>query len=115
MLTGIIGEWYGIHVPFHQRSEWGPPIEQPPGVRVELCLDRHAARRLRHEITSSAYDPCKTSGRLSVFGGWAVAIPDEFALEQAGMEFLARQADHISQADQYIIVISLNEDASTYA
>jgi hypothetical protein len=107
MLVEISGAWYGIHVPLEYRTAWGDPIQPPPGVRVELCLDRHAARRLRHDIASSAYDPTSTAGTMTVFAGCGVAVPDEYARERDGMDFLRRQAEHITGPDQHLIVISI--------
>jgi hypothetical protein len=111
MLTEIIREWYGISIPKHVRSEWGPPIVSPLGARVEMCLDRHAARRLQEEVCNSSYDPALPEGRISAFGGYGADVRDEHIREQEGMAFLARQAEHIPDLDHFVIVVSVAQEA----
>lgn len=109
MLVEMAGE-YGITVPGHHKSEWGPPIVAPPGVSVEMCLDRHAARMMKTRLDKSTYTLKEAGDRLSVFANYGLPIPDEFEREAEGIAFIRRQPEYLTDLDHYLIVLSVESE-----
>lgn len=104
MVSVIAVEWLGIRLP-ELRTAWDGPICLPPEIHPLLCLNRTDARALRHDLQRRYFNRQFSPNRLSIFGGYGVDIAEEFSRERDGMEFLARQAEHLANVDDHILVV----------
>jgi hypothetical protein len=66
-----------------------------------MYLNRHDARALRSDI-QTRYRPNR---EFTIFDAYCLQIPDAAQREHEGFDFLARQADHFEDADQYLVII----------
>jgi hypothetical protein len=104
-LDVITEEWYRFRVPNTPAF-----VSSPPGVHGLFRLDRGEARKLQNDIRNCHYDPRHTKRRMTFFAGYGMHVPDEYRIEELGMNFLARQADYLLDYDHYIVVVGIVRD-----
>lgn len=99
----VLFEWFGLRVR-QSRSPWGGPIYVPSHLRLIYCLDRAGARQARFEIQSHYLSADLPPGRMSIFAGYGLQIPEDFKREREGLAFIARQAEHFRSVNDYLFI-----------
>lgn len=99
----VLQEWFGLRLP-PSKLPWDGTICLPPNLRLNYCLDRTYARQARSRIQSCYLSLDENPGRMSVFSGYGLSIPDDFRREREGLLFLSRQAEHFRSLDDYLFI-----------
>lgn len=99
----VLQEWFGLRLP-PSKLPWDGTICLPPNLRLNYCLDRTYARQARSRIQSCYLSLDENPGRMSVFSGYGLSIPDDFRREREGLLFLSRQAEHFRSIDDYLFI-----------
>ena len=100
----VLQEWFGQRLPPF-KVPWGGAVYVPDKHRLLYCFDRSNARQAQADINRSylSLDPELRS--LSIFSSYGLNIPDDFTREREGLQFLARQADHLPSLDDYLFIV----------
>lgn len=96
----ILEERWGIRMPV-RLDPIDKPTQLPIGVRLLMYLNRHDARALRSDIRAR-YHPNR---EFTIFDSYSLQVAHAAQREHEGFDFLARQADHFEDADQYLVII----------
>lgn len=111
ILTDIVlSEWFGIKRP-RSKLPWGIRPYFPQGNRLLYCLDRVAASKLQSEITNKYLSIQRDPEFMSIFAGYGLSIPDDFALERNGLSFLARQREYFRSSNEFVLIIQDTRDS----
>lgn len=104
VLTDVVFEWFRLRLQL-SNVPWDGPVCVPQGTRLLYCHDRSYARQAKHDIKRRYLSRVRESNSISVFTGCNMLVPDDFAREREGLEFIARQADHLASPDDFVFVI----------
>ncbi len=102
----ILYEWFGVQLPT-SKVPWEGPVYLPDGYRLLYCLERTYARQGKANITTKYLSRDRPPNANSVFGAYidSLQIPDEITREREALQFIARQADHLTSLDDYVFIV----------
>jgi hypothetical protein len=100
----VLQEWFGIRLP-PSSVPWQGPTRLPNGFCLLHCFDRTKARQVKVDIDQHYLSLDRGDDSVSIFAGYACAIPDSLERERDGLRFLARQANHFRSLDDYLFII----------